>query len=281
MLRPLKRFGDNYGTPIVISAGCIGMSLLISWLTIIEPLQKRNQISDWVEVPADIIEANLREGTIRDHETGFTSSVSECQARYRYTFAGQPYEHTRVSMYYPFGSAHDAQIAVRSLNGRGYSGFHRRICRELSNYQNSATPFRAYVNSEIPQQAILYRDVLWGKMLFPGFLAIFLGGCGIAVLVVTFKPQRSSKRKEDVLYTSVFEGMFGNMQAVKETRKNDSPQPSAQTQSDDYYAKNASMFLEQFFDKMTEIAQDVDAPCKDESAKSAKRDDKNLRKQDG
>ena len=63
-----------------------------------------------------------------------------------------------------------------SFDGHSYAGdrvalqsgsdnigsYHQRVYAELTRYQQSAKPFRCYVNPTAPAESILYRELRWG-----------------------------------------------------------------------------------------------------------------------
>lgn len=220
-------------------------------------LLKRYQMGNWVETPATIVEVDLVEGRYTSGRGGASSSYSQCQARYSYSFAGQTYIGTQVSLY--------------NKPNFETSSFHQRICRDLLEYQESERSFQIYVNPDDPFEAILYRDVFWGKEISPLTLvvAMFFGGSGLVLIRSAFVPQTEPKQQNDPLSEVVNAKIFETMQEVEEVRKNEPRKSAEQAQDDDYYATNTAMFMERFFDKMTELGKEMQDQRKNEPKKSA------------
>ncbi|MEC4982681.1 MAG: DUF3592 domain-containing protein [Oscillatoria sp. PMC 1068.18] len=228
-------------------------------------LVKLYQMGNWVKTPGTIVEVDLVEGRYASGRGGANTPYSQCQARYSYSFAGQPFEGTQVSLY----NEPDFET----------SSFHERICRDLLEYQESEQSFQIYVNPDDPSEAILYRDVFWGKAISPLVLmvAVLFGAGGILLIRSAFVPQTEPKQQDDPLSEAVTAKIFETMREVEEARKNEPRKSEEQVQDDDYYATNTAMFLERFFDKMTELGKEMQDRDENERKKSAEwtDDDKN------
>lgn len=155
-------------------------------------LSRSYESRSWVETPARILSAELRESR------GDDSTTYACEARYAYTFAGRDYESTRVSFY---------------AGSDNIGSFQRDAYRELARYvtkpaPKDATPaleldpdakggpmFRCYVNPQQPDQAVLYRTVRVPMVLFQSLFALIFGGVGFGLMAGSFAGARSLRKK--------------------------------------------------------------------------------------
>lgn len=141
----------------------------------------------WVETPATILEASL--------EGGGGDSSARAVARYSYTFAGSTYESTKVSFY----SGSD-----------NIGSFQKDAAAELSRYvakpkadavemdsRTRGPQFRCYVNPHKPEEAVLYRTLRIGMMLFQLMFGVIFGGVGFGLMFSTQIAARFAKKKQE------------------------------------------------------------------------------------
>lgn len=146
---------------VIIALGFIAIPLLAVWFLVGLPIQEWRNTQHWVEVPAMIERVQLQE-----HRSS-GSVTYDSAARYRYQFDGQEYVGDRVSLYGP-------------EDGTSY---HRVIVRELEEYRDTQQPFRCFVNPDVPNEALLYRDIRWGMYFMIGLIALLFSGIGVWMLV--------------------------------------------------------------------------------------------------
>ncbi len=115
----------------------------------------------WEPVPAQLLAADLQ--TTRSSKGGSSYLAT---AHYRYQFAGQTYESTRVA------------ISARSDN---IGDFQQQLGRRLAAAQRRGETVSAWVNPQAPQQAVLDRSLRPALLAFQlGFGLVFAGiGAGL------------------------------------------------------------------------------------------------------
>ena len=112
--------------------GYLAGSMLVNWA----------RAGSWVEVPARILHTDL------DVNHGDDSTTYRVEATYEYTHMGTTYVSDRVT----FGVGSD-----------NIGSFHEDKYRELRDYVGSGDRFRCFVNPDDPTEAVLYRELRWGK----------------------------------------------------------------------------------------------------------------------
>ena len=130
------------------------------------------QMSDWVTT-----EAHLTAG---DYKTNSgDSDTYEAYAEYAYTWNGQTYTGSRVS------------IASGADNIGDYQ---QDFGRELQRAADSGQPVTVYVNTENPAEAILDPGIRWGLLGFKMIFVIVFGGVGFGLLIGIFmaEPEKDS-----------------------------------------------------------------------------------------
>jgi len=115
----------------------------------------------WQEVPARIDRAELEE----HHGDGGTTY--QATAEYTYVFQDRTFTGNRVSL-------HGGSDNIGS--------FHKRVHKELKQYQTSGKPFRCYVDSRAPANSVLYRDLRWEMIGFKSLFAVIFGAFGFGML---------------------------------------------------------------------------------------------------
>jgi len=121
------------------------------------------QMQSWVATPATLVEAGLEGG--RHRKRG--SSV-RATARYRYQFGGKQYQGDRVAIY----------------TGRDNIGSYQQDrADELEKIEAGARQLTCYVNPYAPAEAVLFRDLRWGMLLFKGVFAVTFSAIGFGILI--------------------------------------------------------------------------------------------------
>ncbi len=145
--------------------GFIGVSLLVGWMLVVKPIHEHLRVGQWEQLPATITSVKMLENV--NPSNGGTTSY-ECQASYRYEVAGKTYEASGVSIY---------------KGSDNLSNFQQRIFNELSNHEKSGKPFRAYVNPDNPEQAVLYRSIRWGVTIGVAILVLLFCSAGFVIIL--------------------------------------------------------------------------------------------------
>lgn len=139
----------------------LGVGLFMGWLAW-HTVQRGRAIQDWVERPARILEAGLRE------KQGDDSTTYQVTARYAYEVDGRSYQGTRVGLHRGsdnIGSWHQEKYAVLQ---EARAGQRALTCR---------------VNPADPDEAILFPEVRRGMVLFYMLFAVVFGGAGTGLLI--------------------------------------------------------------------------------------------------
>jgi hypothetical protein len=132
-------------------------------------------MKSWVEVPAIIKTTNLENHSSHKH------TRYDVFATYDYEFNKQKYSGDRVTL-------------LKGLMNEGT--FNREAHDELKPHRVQQTPFHCYVNPEVPQESILYRNLPGFPLVMSTLLATIPGSIGMALLIVAvqillFGPKRS------------------------------------------------------------------------------------------
>jgi hypothetical protein len=136
------------GTGVILWA----MSGLMTW----------SLAQQWEEVPAYIVEADLR---VHSGEDGATY---EATATYHYTYAGQSYTGHRVAI---DGGADNI------------GDFQERAAGILAKHAQSGEPFRCYVNPALPEKAVLFREFRPMLFAFKLILGLIFASVGFGILI--------------------------------------------------------------------------------------------------
>lgn len=122
------------------------------------------EAQSWVECPAFIDHVELQVHS--DEGTTYNTS-----ALYRYQYQGVQHSGTRVW----FSSNSDS------------GSFHQNAYRQLLDHQQSAKPFRCFVDPDEPNQSVLYRELRPSLLWFYSVFLTAFGGVGIGGLYVVFR----------------------------------------------------------------------------------------------
>ncbi len=125
-------------------------------------LVKAFEARSWVEVPAQILSAEL------EVSSGSDSTTYSVNARYRYTYRGKTYTGTRVSFH---GGADNI------------GSFHQDTAAKLREAQTTDALVPCYVDPEAPEEAVLFRQVRWGMVMFLGLFGLLFGGVGFGIMI--------------------------------------------------------------------------------------------------
>ncbi len=132
-------------------------------------------MQSWVETPATLIEADLKE--THDGDGGSTDQVT---ARYRYEFRGKAYQGDRVSL-------HGGSDNIGS--------YQRDRARELERIEAGAKRLPCYVDPANPAQAVLFRDLRPGLLAMKLVFGLVFGGVGFGLLVGAVAGWRIERRQ--------------------------------------------------------------------------------------
>lgn len=154
----------------LIALGLIGVSLLVGWYLVGKPFQEYIRIGQWERVPVVLSSVELKEHT---DNTSLTTSY-DCQASYHYSYKGQTYKASNVSIY---------------KGSDNLSSYHQQLYQELSRHQQSGTTFPAYVNPSNPDEAVLTREIRWGVTLGVSCLVLLFCAAGVFMIFKTAKEQ--------------------------------------------------------------------------------------------
>jgi hypothetical protein len=130
------------------------------------------QMRDWVETPATILASALVT------EDGDDSATYRVTATYAYDFAGKHYESQRVALH--GGSDNLGQ-------------FHQRAATALEMARKAGRPFPCYVNPGDHADAILFRELRPGVVIFKLMFALIFGAVGFGLLFGGIWARRAAK----------------------------------------------------------------------------------------
>ncbi|MBX7257431.1 MAG: DUF3592 domain-containing protein [Candidatus Hydrogenedentes bacterium] len=164
-------FGSGKG-----SAGCLalfglpfaGVGVVMAWV-MLSTVVTWQSMRSWVEVPAKIEAAELEE------DSGSDSTTYRCTARYSYEYGGRGFIGTRVAI----GSGSD-----------NIGSYQQDVYSKLVQYRDSGQDFRCFVNPNEPSEAILFRDLRWGMLLFHSVFVVAFGGVGWGLIFGAFWSMR-------------------------------------------------------------------------------------------
>jgi hypothetical protein len=164
-----------------LSGGCLslfGLPFLVAGLFMsgiyFSGLAKWWSARNWEEVPCWIESAELKVGR------GDDSDTYEATASYRYIYQGRSHHGDQVSFH----------------GGKDNIGrFQQKAHRELSSHlgekpagaeadpqQDTAVPFRCYVNPEDPSESVLYRTLRWEMQAFMAIFALTFPAVGAGLV---------------------------------------------------------------------------------------------------
>jgi hypothetical protein len=133
------------------------------------------QVQSWIETPATLIEA----GVDRHHEPR-KGETSRATARYRYTFGGKAFVGDRVALY---------------TGEDNIGSYQRNRARELERIEAGNKRLPCYVNPSAPAEAILFRDLRWGFVLFKLLFAVVFGAIGFGLIGAALSGRDDRQRK--------------------------------------------------------------------------------------
>ena len=151
-----------------------GGGLFAAYL-VISTLWAWNQVQDWIETSAHILNVDLIS------QRGDDSTTYRVEALYEYHFRSGTFTSQRVGL---------------SGGSDNVGSFHQDVHAELSRYQRSGKPFRCYVNPENPDQAILYRKPRWGLLSLKLVFALAFGGVGFGLIAAARYGGRKLKAEQ-------------------------------------------------------------------------------------
>jgi hypothetical protein len=129
----------------------------------------------WIETPATLLAAEL------ETHNGDDGVTYEATARYTYEFRGKPYTSEQVGLH----------------SGSDNIGhYHEDRAAELEKIEQAGGRLPCFVNPGDPTQALLYRDLRPGMVVFKLVFAVTFGGVGFGLLIGSVIGYRSEQRKE-------------------------------------------------------------------------------------
>jgi len=132
---------------------------------------------DWIETPARILKTDL------EVNQGSDSTTYRVTASYEYPWGEQTYIGDRVGL---------------SGGSDNVGSFHQDRHAELDRYQASGEPFRCFVDSDDPTEAILYREMRWGLFAFMGVFSLLFTGAGMGIMAAGLWGKRKIAEKEQL-----------------------------------------------------------------------------------
>lgn len=138
----------------------VGIGFLV--LSIIPMIYDWSRMSSWEPVEAELVQAKLVSNR------GDDSTTYNATATYRYRFAGQNYQSSRVAINSSSDNIGDFQQVL------GY-----RLTQAFTNHRTISV----WVNPENPQEAIVDRSLRMGMMLFNIVFVVVFGGAGIGLII--------------------------------------------------------------------------------------------------
>lgn len=116
----------------------------------------------WVEVSCSIDGAELKARKSSGRKNRSKKTIYKVEANYHYDYEGRTYKSDRITY---------------SAGSDNFGSFQQVAAAELKRHVQSQQPFRCFVNSQHPEQAVLYRQLRQGALMlliiFPlGFPAI-------------------------------------------------------------------------------------------------------------
>ena len=123
-------------------------------------------MQSWVQVEAQLLRGGY------DTHSGDDSNTYEAFAKYRYTYLGDSFVGTRVSL----GSGAD-----------NIGDYQVDIGRNLSSAHASGETILVFVDPDNPAEAVIDRGVRWGMVGFKSIFLFVFGGFGLGLLVVMWR----------------------------------------------------------------------------------------------
>jgi len=145
--------------PVVLLAVFLGLVMMLAgipgfWITATVELQPYMDMQSWVEVPAQVLKAEVRSNGLG----------AELEVLYMYEFKGKYYTASKVG---------PGTGLIGAASDRKY---HEVLARARDN-----KPFRCYVDPDSPSSAVLFKDFGTGSFLFGLATAFFMGGAGFVL----------------------------------------------------------------------------------------------------
>lgn len=162
--------------------------------------------SSWAEVPAAVVEAELR--TVAP--TGKSRSVTyQARAEYLYTFQGREYRSTRLT-----GSRFQG-------DSDNIGDWQKDTAARLQAAKDSGSTVTVYVNPENPSEVLADRSIRWVLVAMMGVFVLGFGGAGLGGLwLAVKKPTQNSTGKAGVWALAIGWNLFSlTMFAIAVTAK--------------------------------------------------------------
>lgn len=143
-----------------------GVGLWASWV-MVSTLRDAWGAREWVKVRADVISAEMQQGT------GRRSSTYRADAVYRYTFDGKEYTGSR--------------LGISTMGGSDNIGdWQEEMAEFLESARNEKRTINVFVNPDRPTEAVVDRAIRWPMLLFLTPFALGFGGVGVGALVAAW-----------------------------------------------------------------------------------------------
>ena len=156
--RPSNRLGAGCLALFALPFAGVGVGAFI-WA--VWTLLDWRAASDWVEVPAELINIELVE-----HD-GDDTTTYQTTATYRYEYAGQMHTSARVAI---------------DVGADNIGSFQQRLYYELRAAHERDATVPAYVDPAKPSNAVLNRELRFGMLALKGVFACVFGGVGFGLL---------------------------------------------------------------------------------------------------
>ncbi len=134
----------------------VGAGFLL--LSVIPNLWDATRMQDWVQVPADVVAADLETNHSDD------TTTYKVTARFRYAYNGQRYTGNRVG--------------IADGGGDNIGDWHQATYNRLRGQDHA----RLWVNPADPSESVFDRELRWGLLGFKLIFVIVFGGAGAVVI---------------------------------------------------------------------------------------------------
>ncbi len=175
--------GMMSGKDLKKGGGCMIVFGLVFFLAGLAPgiiatntLIKNFRAQSWEAVDARVVSARLNSST--DSEGSTTYSV---EGSFRYRYRGADYVSDQVS----FDTGSD-----------NIGSFHQDAYNQLASARQSGQSITAWVNPESPSEAVIFRDIRWGMVLFLYLFLLVFSGVGLGIMLFVIIGMRRLKRQQ-------------------------------------------------------------------------------------
>ncbi|MEN3941029.1 DUF3592 domain-containing protein [Prosthecobacter sp. SYSU 5D2] len=177
MARRQSATGETFLIPFGLVFLLAGLGVGIFYFSI---LSRWYEARGWVEVPCVIESSDLQERVSTDSDG--TSTTYEVEAAYRYEYNGRTYKGDEVSL---------------SLGADSFGDHHQRVFSILDEHRASGRPFRCYVNPDLPEESVIFREARWTILLFMSLFPLVFPLVGGLVSLFGLIGLRQNRRLKD------------------------------------------------------------------------------------